>query len=432
MKKIFNILIIFIITTSASAQENTGDLKQLINASFGYFPKFKELQETVNTGEHRVKLAKSGGLPTLNAQGSYSYSYPVSEISAVSGDQVSAFKIMPNNKYSTMLNASYTLWDFGAVKASVDMKKSELESAKHNLDFYRSEVAFQVADIYYQVVYLKKAISIENSVIQFLEENKKDTEIKLKNGDALRYDVLSIQSSIDQENNNKIALKNALDKQISLLEYTTGKQIETNSSNFEFPTVTQSTAEQALESAKKNNSEFDLIRDQVKQAEAQVKLSQSKSKPSIMLNAATGYTNGYTPDIDDFRYNYSAGVTLKIPIYEGGKYKEEINIAKSTLQESKYAEETLENTFLKDIREILIDIESSSSSIVNSKKQTEQAIEAQKLAQSRYKNGIGTYLELTNASTNVKLAELTKLQYEHQLCVEQYNLARITGLNYWQ
>ncbi|OXA77415.1 Outer membrane protein TolC [Flavobacterium aquidurense] len=432
MKKIFSILIILIITTSASAQENTGDLKQLINASFGYFPKFKELQETVNTGEHRVKLAKSGGLPTLNAQGSYSYSYPVSEISAVSGDQVSAFKIMPNNKYSTMLNASYTLWDFGAVKASVDMKKSELESAKHNLDFYRSEVAFQVADIYYQVVYLKKAISIENSVIQFLEENKKDTEIKLKNGDALRYDVLSIQSSVDQENNNKIALKNALDKQIALLEYTTGKKIETNSSNFEFPAVTQSTAEQALESAKKNNSEFDLIRDQVKQAEAQVKLSHSKSKPSIILNAATGYTNGYTPDIDDFRYNYNAGVTLKIPIYEGGKYKEEINIAKSTLQESKYAEETLENTFLKDIREILIDIESSSSSIINSKKQAEQALEAQKLAQSRYKNGIGTYLELTNASTNVQRAELTTLQYEHQLCVGQYNLARITGLNYWQ
>jgi outer membrane protein len=431
MKKIFSVLSILIITLSAKAQDGTGDLKELINLSFSYFPKFKELGEAVNAGEQRILLAKSNGLPTLSAQGSYRYMHPVSEISIPTGNDMISFQITPNNNYSTMLNASYTLWDFGATKAAVDAAKYGLESAKHNLDYSHSEMAFQVANIYYQIAYLKNAISIEDSVIRFLEDNKKDTEVKLRNGDALRYDVLSIQSSIDQENNRKIALKNSLDKQLALLEYSTGEQVTIKSSTFDFPVVNHNNAENALETAKKNNSEFDLIADRVKLAEAQVRLNQSKAKPSLGLSAGTGYTNGYTPDIDKFKYNYNAGVTLRIPIYEGGKSKAEINIAKSSLEESKYAKVSLENTFLKDIRQILVDIQSNSSSLINSRQQAQQAMEAQKLAQSRFKNGIGTYLELTNASTNVQRAELTNLQYEYQLCIAQLSLARLTGVKYW-
>jgi outer membrane protein TolC len=68
---------------------------------------------------------------------------------------------------------------------------------------------------------------------------------------------------------------------------------------------------------------------------------------------------------------------------------------------------------------------------VNAGGQVTEAREAQKLAQSRYKNGIGTNLELTSASTNVQKAELTKLQYEYQLCLAQVEMARLTGIKYW-
>lgn len=432
MKKIFSILGILLATTCVRAQDSKGNLKELINASFTYFPKFKELNEEVITGEHRVAGAKAGGLPSVNAQGSYSYTDPVSQMNTFVDGQASSFKIMPNNKYSTMLNASYTIWDFGATKASVDIAKAGLESSKHNISLYRSDMAYQVAAIYYQIVYLKGAVAIEDSVILFLEDNKKDTEVKLKNGDALRYDVLSIQSSIDQENNSRIALKNSLDKQLALLLYCTGEQANINSSEFNFQQVTYDNAEQALEGAKNNNVEFNLIVDRVKQAQAQIKLDQSKDKPSLTLNAGTGYANGFAPDIDEFRYNYNAGVTLKIPIYEGGKFKEQVEVSKSQLRESDYAKESLENTFLKDIRQVLIDIESNRSSLKNSRNQIDQALEAQKLAQSRFKNGIGTYLEITNASKNVQRAALTNLDYEYQLCLGQLNLANLTGLKFWE
>jgi len=431
MKTLFIIISFLSASLALRAQENTADLKTLINQSFSYFPAFKELGQALDVEQQRIELAKAAGLPSVQATGSYRYINPVSQINVPLGNQVLDFQIMPNNNYSTMVNASYTLWDFGVVKAGVDRAKTGLQYAKDNLEYNHNQMAFQVGSIYYQIAYLKEAIAIQDSVINFLAANKKDTEVKFKNGDALKYDVLSIQSSIDQEGNRKIDLQNSLNKQYALMEYTSGIKVAASPSSFVFPFSNQKNINEALDNAENSNPEFKLIQDRIKQAEAELKVSSTYGKPSLTMNAGTGYANGYTPQIDKFRYNYSAGVTLNIPIYQGGRARKQVRLAKSQLIQTQFSRETLSNSYRKDIQQATIDIASNTSSLVNSSQQINEAKEAQKLAQSRYKNGIGTNLELTNASTNVQRAELTNLQYEYQLCIAQLLMARITGLQYW-
>lgn len=431
MKKLFLIISLISASSMLYAPENESDLKSLINKSFTYFPQFKELGQAVDVETQRIALAKSAGLPSVQGTGSYRYTAPVSQISIPTGSQALEFQIMPNNNYNTSIDASYTLWDFGVVKAGVDRAKAGLEYAHDNLEFNQNQMAFQVGNIFYQIAYLKDAIAIQDSVINFLAINKKDTEIKFKNGDALKYDVLSIQSNIDQEGNRKIDLQNMLDKQYALMEYTTGAKITAQSSSFVFPFENQNDLNEAVADAQNNNPEFMLIKDRIKQAEAELKVSQTNGKPSLVMSGGTGFKNGFTPDIDKFRYNYSAGVTLNIPIYQGGRAKKQVRLSQSQLTQSKFSEETLSNTYRKDIAQAMIDVKSNKSSLVNSARQVAEAKEAQKLAQSRYKNGIGTNLELTNASTNVQRAELTNLQYKYQLCVAQLTIAKLTGLKYW-
>ena len=431
MKRIFFTISLISLSSFMFAQDNTADLKTLINRSFTYFPQFKELGQVVDVEQQRIALAKSAGLPSVQATGSYRYTNPVSQISIPAGDNVLDFQIMPKHNYNTSIDASYTLWDFGIVKANVERAKAGLEYAKDNLQFNQNQMAFQVGNIFYQIAYLKDAISIQDSVINFLEVNKKDTEIKFRNGDALKYDVLSIQSSIDQEGNRKIDLQNSLNKQYALMEYTTGIKITANSSTFVFPFENHNDLNEAVAEAQNNNPEFRLIKDRILQAEAELKMSQTAGKPSLVMSGGTGYKNGFTPDIDKFRYNYSAGVTLNIPIYQGGRAKKQVRLSQSQLAQSKFSEESLSNTYRKDIAQTMLDINSNRSSLLNSERQITEAKEAQKLAHSRYKNGIGTNLELTNASTNVQRAELTNLQYKYQLCLAQLTIARLTGLKYW-
>lgn len=431
MKKLFIMISLIAISSAMRAQESREDLKTLINQSFTYFPQFKELGQAIDVEQQRILLAKSAGLPSVQATGSYRYMDPVSQINIPAGDNVLSFQIMPKNNYNTSIDASYTLWDFGVVKAGVDRAKAGLEYAQDNLLYNQNQMAFQVSSIYYQIAYLKDAIAIQDSVINFLEVNKKDTEIKFKNGDALKYDVLSIQSTIDQEGNRKIELQNSMDKQYALMEYATGARVKANSSGFVFPVDNKYDLNEAVAEAQNNNPEFRLIKDRIKQAEAELKVSHTNGKPSLVMSGGTGFKNGFTPNIDQFRYNYSAGLTLNIPIYQGGRAKKQVRLSQSQLAQSKFSEESLSNTYRKDIQQAMIDISSNTSSLVNSARQVAEAKEAQKLAHSRYRNGIGTNLELTNASTNVQRAELTNLQYKYQLCVAQLTIAKLTGLKYW-
>lgn len=432
MKRFIIILCIGLSTTQGFTQQVPDKLKTLITQSFSYFPVFKELDQAVVIENQRVDLAKAAGNPSVVGSGSYNYLHPVSELTLPIADQMTKISIMPNNNYKAMVNGSYTLWDFGQVKNGVERANAGLRYAKDNAQHNKNQMAFQVAGIYYQIAYLKKAIAIQDSVIRFLQLNKNDTEVKLKNGDALKYDVLSIQSGIDQENNRKIDLENSLSKQYNLMQYATGTEMSKEDLDLNFPIFSESSeASGILESARKGNAQYLLLKDRISMAETELKMSQIQGKPTLVLNAGTGFANGYVPDINKFRYTYQAGVTLNIPIYQGGRIKKQISMSQGQLLQSKLAEQSLDNAFNKDIMQALTDIASNRSSLVNARQQIEEAKEAQKFAQSRFKNGTGTNLELTSASTNVQRAELTRLQYEYQLCLASLELARLEGIVYW-
>ncbi|TCD05888.1 TolC family protein [Pedobacter frigidisoli] len=429
MKKIFVVIMLSMLSSPLlMAQEAKADLKTLINRSFTYFPKFKELSQAVESDQLRIELAKSAGLPSVSASGSYRYAAPVSEISLPGGNGI---QIVPKNNYATSIDAQYTLLDFGVVKAGVDRAKAALQYSKDNIEVNRNQVAYEVAGIYYQIAYLKKAIAIQDSVINFLQVNKKDTEIKFKNGDALRYDVLTILSSIHKEENSKIDLLNALDKQYALMEYSSG--LKTDIANIEvgFPLENASDLYSALAKAQAENPEFKLLNDRVAQLQADLALSKTGGKPTISLSAGNGFRNGFAPDIMQFRYNYAAGLSVRIPIYDGGKARKQVRLSQSELKTTQFSAESLNNSFRRDIDRALIDVKSNTSSLANSGQQIAEAKEAQKLAQSRFRNGIGTNLELTEASSNVQRAELADLQFRYKLCVAQLTLAKLTGLKYW-
>ena len=101
------------------------------------------------------------------------------------------------------------------------------------------------------------------------------------------------------------------------------------------------------------------------------------------------------------------------------------------LTQNKLAIETLTSDYKRDIQQALIDIQSNQERINNTKGQIEQAQTAEALAASRFKNGVGTNLEITNAATNLARAQFSRLQYEYQLCLAKTELVKLLGYKYW-
>jgi len=131
MKKIF---LLFVVVFAAAGQLSAqikinGELKDLINHAFGYFPNLKEAQNNVTVAQQKLDLAKLNNLPTVSGQASYTYIQPKIVLPFPSGPngEVEDFQFAAVHDYGAAINGSYTLLDFGRLKANVEKAKTEFD-----------------------------------------------------------------------------------------------------------------------------------------------------------------------------------------------------------------------------------------------------------------------------------------------------------------
>ncbi len=424
MKKII-LLSIFLMISLISFEQvkiNT-DLKSLINQSFSFFPKIQEVENSVKTGEEKLALTSLNKTPDISFSASYNYIMPKISF-PINGNEI---QFAPVNNVAASVGTTYTLLDFGRLKSNINKAKAEIEISKDNVKIAKNQLANQVVAIYYNIVYFKKAIIIQDSIIEYFRQNKQMAENKMKNGDLLQIDVLNLQSNIDAEQNRKIDLINNLNKQLNLLEYTSGKNTSEND-KFDFDVEINGAG---VGIAEANNPEFKLAKDKIISSQKDIDITKLNSKPRLSLNAATGIKNGYVPDVNDIRFNYLAGLTFSLPIYSFGKTKQQIKFQETIVKQNQLSQTTLLSTYKKDIDQTLLDINASVERIANTENQLQVTKQAQQITASRYRNGVATYLDVTAAATNVEKAAFSKLQYEYQLCQSKVELARLLGFEYW-
>jgi outer membrane protein TolC len=411
---------------TAQVQVNN-ELKGIINQSFSYYPKVQEAQNLINIAEKRLDVAKTN-LPTVDANGSYEYVQPKITLPLTVDNEKVNFQFAPVNNVNTNVGAEYMLYDFGRLKANVDRAKTDLRYANDNVSDVQTLLASQVSTIYYNIIYFRKAVIVEDSILNYLNANKKIAEDKLKNGDAIRLDVLNLQSQIDMEVNLREDFLNNLQKQLTLLQYTTGNtNIQDNAFDFNLPIQTQ---EDAFASAKASAPDFLLAKDRIEQSKADLNIVKQTDKPSLSLNGSAGVRNGYVPDVNQMRFNYAGGVSLKVPLYDG-KTKKQIAVAETQIKQNELAEQTLNNDYQENIQQALTDIQTTTEKLKNTQSQIENARAAVQIASSRYLNGIGLNTDITDAAVNMQRILLTNLRYQYQLAQSKVEYARVTGFKYW-
>ena len=412
------------------AQQANNELKTLINQSFSYYPRFNELQQGVQVAQQRAELAELQTKPTIGANGAYTYVAPVPKIPFTINGETKDFQIAPNHNVNTGVSIIEPLIDFGRTRLAIERARLDVQQAKNNVEYNKAQLAAQIANVYYTIVYLHQAISIQDSVIAVLQANKRLLEDKFKNGEALKLDVMTMQNNIDIEANRRADLVNQLQKQYNLLQYATGQAVNPSVNTFDF-TVGAVDTTSALQAAQSGNYEYIIAQQRIRQAEADVAISQLANKPNITLNGSTGFKNGYPPNVGSVKFNYAAGVSINVPIFTGGRDKKQTQIAQSLVRQNQLAVESLNNQYSRDIKQALTDVQTNQERLRISQEQIDIAKEALRVAQSRYKNGISTNVELLNANNNLQRVELAQVQYQYQLTLAQIELARLMGVRYW-
>ena len=429
------IVTILITFTQLSAQELTvpADLKHFVEQTFQKYPKVGEMKEMVNLNEAKVGLGKTAYLPTAMGDLSYRLQYPTPAIEFPSSSgQIQQIKIQPADNYNASIMLVQPLIDL-RVNSLLNKAKSDLDISKDNLDGFKITLAYQVAQIYYSIIFLNKSLIVQQEQINLLQSTLQQIKVKVKNGDALNYDLVSTEVKYANAGNFYTDLKSQLDKQYNILGMLTGNPgkdylNELNFNSTVFRLMTDSLSQLAF----RNNPEIRIAGDKIKSTGWDIVSAERIHLPSMNLLTGLGYKNGFMPNIDAVNFNYFVGVGVTIPIFSAARPGFQRKLAVINHDASKLALETQKLTLNKDLLNALDDIHKNQKKLASADTLIKQAQLAQVLATDRYKFGVITNLELLTAVSNFKEAQLGQLQFEYNLLLSRMDLCRLAGIRWWE
>ena len=434
MRVVFIVIIIPLFWKILSAQEVVVpySLKKMVDQSFQNYPRVGEMSDLVRMSEVKVSFGKAGYLPVAGGDLSYRRQYPTPAIQfPTGGGQYQEVKIQPADNYNASVSLVQPLVDL-RTSATINKAKSDLETSRDNFESFKIQLAYQVAQIYYSIIFLNKSLVVQQDQIGLLGTILKQISVKVKSGDALTYDLVSTQVKYTNAENFYTDLSTQLSKQYNMLNMLTGNtgtayQKDTVVDQSTFSVATGSIISLALQ----NNPEIIIAGDKIKSAGWDIVSANRDYLPTLNFLAGVGYKNGFMPEIDVPKFNYFVGAGVSIPILAASRPGLQKKMATINLNASKLALESQKVTLNKDLLNAMDDIQKSRKKLSGADTLIRQAQLAMDLASDRYKYGVITNLDLLTSITNYKDAQLSRLQFEYYLLISRMELCRLAGVRWW-
>jgi outer membrane protein len=429
MKKLTFSLLLILIVSGVFAQQNPitdTTLKSLIQQAVANFPRIKELEEQLRTSDVKEEILRSNYQPTLYGDASYRFLAPAPAI-PFNGQKI---KFQPYNNYTAGLTVNQLVYDFGKTKTQLERNNAEQALTQDNVDNNKNSVAYMVAQVYYNILFTANAIKVQEDQIKILKENERIIQAKLKNGDAIEYDLLTTQVRTSNSDNILKELQGNQEKNFITLQWLTGADMKNKIGGAPFeesiPLLTSSG------NWKDNNAEAKLINRRIELLDFDRQLAMINNRPNIFASANGGVRNGIQPEINQLKLAGGAGVGVSIPIFSASRPKLQQKLTEVNIETARLSLNTLESNINKDLASVQQDYLTLEQKLGNSKVTVQQANRAFSLAQTRYKEGLITNVELILIQTSVEDADLSVLRYKFLLLMDRLESHKIVGTKLYQ
>jgi outer membrane protein len=394
-------------------------------------------------------LARSDGLPQLNGSASYDRTLR-SEFEGLfdtdsgdpgGGDEVD-FSNLPfgqANVYRVGLSFSQLLYAGGRVRAQRRQATLRHDNALLNLASANAQNALDVAEAFYDAALTDWLVSIARETYAQADRSLKVTEEQRAAGRLSEFELLrarvardSLQPSVVRaESNREVAylrLKQLLDLPLT--------QQLTLTAELDLPVLSPPPrfAAQLAEADTQTPQVFRIaltqLTNDVKIADQAVAVARAERKPAIALLSDFGLVDypETVPEFNDWRQNWTVGVGITLPIFNGGRLRANERIARAGVDETKATQRLAEELASLDLASTRSDLAAARSEWESSGSTIEQAQRAYEIAELRYREGLSTQLELSDARLQLAQSQVTRAEAARNLQVRRIRLALLPEL----
>lgn len=294
----------------------------------------------------------------------------------------------------------------------------------------RREILFGVANAYLGAAAMRESIAVQEELLQVRRSFERDAEARFTMGDAAKTAVLRARLDRSKAEQELVRVKNAYLTAKSALAALLARPLDFD---------VQRPDERELVALSGAAEDTDRLEDMA----LEFRLDYAASK----LGVATAYANrkralmGYFPSLvatgnlnaanfagfTGQNVTWNVGLGLSWNLFDGGLREAKIREASAKIAEAKAAERASQEKVKDEARKARASLDTAEATLRMATEQVKVARETAKLANSNFAAGAATYLEVTDANSQLSGAELALVSETLNLSLSRLSLARALG-----
>lgn len=400
-----------------------------------------QMLEEINTKEV-TKETKNGFLPSISANAGYSY-YINRQVIFLPGSFAGSTKPVQDITVGgkSVYNAYVSLYQ--PIIAPNKLQQVKIAKLNEQLESKKtadlsSRVAYSVSLHYLDMLMMNQQLDLLQESLQRNKRALKDSRSLYEQGRGLKSDTLRSSIAVSNLKSSVSYLKSTIDvsaielkrligtDELGEIELTDNLDLGEKDNAKDLYQI-----DEAIEIAQKNRKELIIQQLSINLQEKKTKIIQAEQLPQLSLVGQ--YQVQAQEDNMDFgqyalpRTSY-LGVQLTVPVFSGNRIKSQINQSKIKTQQEKIRLDDLNDKVKTELSTILNKQTEGYAQLEIQKNTVELAALNQQMIEDRFKNGLGSRLELTDAELALTQAKISYLNAIYNLRILDLELRFALGL----
>lgn len=356
-----------------------------------------------------------------------------------------AFSDLPFGRENTFrlgLSLSQSVFTGGRLAAQARVADVSRDLADIQVSSARAQLLLEVTQAYYDAVLAQQLTSISEATLRQAETTLQQTLLARRVGTLPEFELLRAQVTAD--NQRPVVIQRRAARDLALLRL---RQLLDIPPEQELALTDDLTSDELIPVARfaarvaeveVDSPAAEAVRAPVRQAAAAVELQQqalritrSQRYPTLSLNSQYGrvaYPATGLPEWDEFRTNWTVGATVSVPLFTGGRLQGEELVARADLEEAEARLRMTRELAQLDSRSAQEQLEAARAAWEASGGTVDQASRAYQIAEIRFREGISTQVELSDARILLQQAQANRAQAARDLQVARARVALLPDL----
>ncbi|QHL88552.1 TolC family protein [Nibribacter ruber] len=433
------LLFMLLSTTSSWAQDKTFTLAQAIDYALQNKGAVQNAKVDIEIAKARVGEVRAIGLPQVSAGVDYSNNLAIQRVflpAAFLGDPtpgaVVAVPFGTKHSNSIALNGSQLLFD-GSYLLGLKAAQVYTQLSEKALKQTEIQVADAVTRAYYSILITDARAALVDQNLIRLDSMLRETRILNKNGFVEKIDVDRLSVTRNNLQSERDKLRSLQELGVNLLKFQMGMpQTQPITLAGSIQEVIVASEHQTATSDYANRIEYSLLNTNQELATLNLRNSKAGYYPRLVL---TGRYGGNTAS-DDFgdmfdKNSYfqfaGIGLGLQIPVFDGFAKKYKIQQNKLALQKIEVGRKDLEQAIDLQVVQANTSVKNARIQLDAQEENRELAQEVLRVARVKYREGVGSSIEVLNAETSLKEAETNYFSALYDLVISQVDLRLANG-----